>query len=519
MGCGGSVAAAKLSAELKESESELAAARSQLQDKEKQLGRVQEHHKELVSKLHGENAAAQDGRSLQDQVASLRADLAEQRAKHEEELEREREHLKLQHSDELNALKEEREAVDLRTELAAAEKSHQELVKTMEESARAEAAKFQEEAEQAEQEIAKLRPQLSELLEEQERVAAESQRIKSEYAEMKASGRGSSDLERRLAEARDEHARTEQRHEDLEAHHSGQVKALRGELMVHTEALRQRDAALRERDRELAEVNGQLTDLQSLFDEVNQQLQKECARIERLQETVALCAKQSKELEALQGMLEESHKMLSQVRDALEQERAERIKTSRLLEHEQMRTQLLLDVLKHFKEKLQGLTPQVLLSRLGVSDSKALLADGQFASLVGSGLPAELSATQPASGLLEKPYRGGVTENGSHLPSFTSPRGDEVASTAAPLDTPSMHAWAPGTASYASISGAPSPSVGNFSPLPEAKRVPGLPVSSNGLRLTSEAMSGGGPQTLPWGGLGPPVSAANSATHRLLDSE
>ena len=108
-------------------------------------------------------------------------------------------------------------------------------------------------------------------------------------------------------------------------------------------------------------------DLQGLFDEVNHQLQHECGRIERLQGAVTQCAKQAKELESLQNMLEESHVMLAQLRETLDKERAERVRVAGLLEHEQQRTQLLLDVLKHFKEKLQGLTPQVLLGRL---DSK-----------------------------------------------------------------------------------------------------------------------------------------------------
>jgi len=152
------------------------------------------------------------------------------------------------------------------------------------------------------------------------------------------------------------------------------MEELKAELAARTRELQARDRALQDRDKELADVNTQLADLQSLFDDVNQQLQTECGRIEKLQDTVSLCAKQGKELEALQGMLEESHRVLAQMRDALEHERAERVKASQLLEHEQQRTQLLLDVLKHFKEKLQGLTPQMLLSRLGCSDPKALLA-------------------------------------------------------------------------------------------------------------------------------------------------
>merc|ERR1711920_1181479 len=103
---------------------------------------------------------------------------------------------------------------------------------------------------------------------------------------------------------------------------------------------------------------------------VNHKLQSECGRVDKLQDAVQFCSKQSKELESLQVMLEDSHHMLGQVRDTLEHERAERVRTAGLLEHEQHRTRLLLDVLRHFKEKLQGLTPQMLLSRLGCADQK-----------------------------------------------------------------------------------------------------------------------------------------------------
>ena len=70
-----------------------------------------------------------------------------------------------------------------------------------------------------------------------------------------------------------------------------------------------------ERDRELVEVRSQFAELQTLFDEVNHQLQKECRRIEGLQETVNACVTQSKELEAIHHKLEESHQMLTQMRD------------------------------------------------------------------------------------------------------------------------------------------------------------------------------------------------------------
>ena len=77
----------------------------------------------------------------------------------------------------------------------------------------------------------------------------------------------------------------------------------------------QRDQLFIERDRELAEMSSQFAELQNLFDEVSHQLYTQCKRIEGVQETVNACVKQSKELEAIHHKLEESHQMLTQMRD------------------------------------------------------------------------------------------------------------------------------------------------------------------------------------------------------------
>jgi chromosome segregation ATPase len=265
------------------------------------------------------------------------------------------------------------------------------------------ARRHHEEAEQAKKQLDELRKQL-EPLQQQHRKAAEDLmeargQMAAEEEGQKSSAAVASTLERRLAQSRGEHSRAEQRWNDLERHLKEQMKELRSELHLRGNELHVRDQHLRGRDKELAEVNGQLADLQSLFDDVNQQLQTECGRIEQLQETVVLCAKQGKELEALQGMLEESHRVLAQMRDALEYERAERVKATELLEHEQQRTQLLLDVLKHFKEKLQGLTPQMLLNRLGAGasgDLAKLLENGAIITN-GAGSAGASKSSQPPS--------------------------------------------------------------------------------------------------------------------------
>ena len=81
------------------------------------------------------------------------------------------------------------------------------------------------------------------------------------------------------------------------------------------EELRKRDQLFIERDRELAEMSSQFAELPTLSDEVSHQLYTECKRIEGEQETVNACVKQSKELEAIHHNLEESHQMMTQMRD------------------------------------------------------------------------------------------------------------------------------------------------------------------------------------------------------------
>ena len=62
-------------------------------------------------------------------------------------------------------------------------------------------------------------------------------------------------------------------------------------------------------------MSSQLAELQILFDEVCHQLHVEYKRIDGVQETVNACVKQSKALEAIRHKLEESHQMLTQMRD------------------------------------------------------------------------------------------------------------------------------------------------------------------------------------------------------------
>jgi len=410
----------KLESDLKKSESELRSERQRLSQQEAQLA-------DLKRDQGQHTADAQQAAQLKASLQDLQAAHQQQELEHRRELERHREQLHQNHSEELRLAQEKDEF--LRRELASkfemvqrdvqfdretAAQVRQERAQLMAETAEAEAKRQREDAEATEKEAQHLREELGPLRVEYNQAARELQETRialegeramraSAAAATSVDARRETSLEVRLAEARSECARSEQKFAELQVYVQRQKHDLEGEVQTRGEELQQRNGALQQRDRELRGVNFQLADLQGLFDDVNSQLQAECGRVEKLQATVQICAKQGKELETLQGMLEDSHRMLAQVRDALEHERSERLKTQGMFEHEQQRTRLLLDVLKHFKEKLQGLTPQMLLSRLGSADPKVLLGNLPFDPVALDAAtamaPFAAHATAPASNL------------------------------------------------------------------------------------------------------------------------
>mmetsp|Transcript_10312 Transcript_10312/g.24813 ORF Transcript_10312/g.24813 Transcript_10312/m.24813 type:complete len:485 (+) Transcript_10312:83-1537(+) len=449
MGCGGSVSKQSLHDELEASERELDTERRRLQEKDSQIASVQEC---LQKQLRG---SEQESTRPPQSVEQLRGELEAKRAEHAAALQKQKETLGKKHEEELQSMLKAREDELCRTLGERAERAEAEAAtrREAEEVAKAEiAARLSEVEASATSEVERHRAEVEAARTELRTLESQGQQLRAEHGEaaemlrearrslrleqeQRTSGSQVATLEHRLAEAQREHERAEQRHGDVTAHLKAQLRDLHEELHVRAEDLRERDATVLRRDQELEEVNSQLKDLQGLFDEVNGQLQRECGRIERLQGAVTQCAKQAKELESLQNMLEESHRMLAQLRETLEKERAERIKVAALLEHEQQRTQLLLDVLKHFKEKLQGLTPQMLLSRLGVSDAKAALLSSPGLNL--SKLIAEASADLPSPGL--SPYASGT-------PGRKGPPASSNSLNFAALRGPSPKAGCPGLA-------------------------------------------------------------------------
>ncbi|CAE8615507.1 unnamed protein product [Polarella glacialis] len=462
MGCGGSVSKEELVEELQVSERELQEERQRLKEKDDQIASIRDC---LQKQLKSNEEASMRNAASTHSVEELCSELQARRADHSEALKTQREVLLGEHQQELDSVLQARDTALLRTLSDRAEQAerevetHARIKREAVERARAELgeklseatatgeaqlSRQRAEADAVEAELRSLRSQVGPLRQEHDQAAQALQEarllLRSEQAE-RSSGRGQASLlEEHLVEAQREHLRAEQRHGDLQQHSRSQLRDQQNELQVRAEELRGKDAALQRRDAELAEVNSQLADLQGLFDEVNNQLQSECGRIERLQGAVSVCSRQSKELESLQGMVEESHRMLAQLREALEQERAERLRVAGLLEHEQQRTQLLLDVLKHFKEKLQGLTPQMLLSRLGVTDPKVLASGvGAGAALSALGLngycnsPAPFSGNSPAVGKVSLSPCPPVPR--PHLPPATAAK---TAPDSTPRPTPAM---------------------------------------------------------------------------------
>lgn len=401
MGCGSSVAGRTstdplIREALERTERDLAEHGRKMEEKNRQIAQVQRHVQTTE-----EAAFARSSSSLSS--AELRTELDEHRQECARELQRQRTDLTAKHHQALQSTRELRFEVHSRAigEKAAVAKdcltqheedtqlAHEVLVKRLQADGDAAAKRHRHETEHAERETERLRERLISLKNEREEAA----HTLSETREMLRND-ASRDLqpsdhfpsiENKLAEVQEERLRSAQRYADLETHLRSQMQQLHVDFGNRSEEVRQKNALLVKRNEELTEVNNQLAELQRLFCDVCKQLQSECDRLEQLQGTVSLCTTQNEELEHLQSMLTDAHGMVAEVRQALEEEKADRVRAAGLLEHEKQRTQLLLDVLRHFKDKLRGLTPQALLNRLrpGV-DAKAILASLDATPLAGN---------------------------------------------------------------------------------------------------------------------------------------
>jgi len=427
MGSGASTKALRQS--LKVAADELAEERRRAEEKDSQLTSVQVALREQLDSSREESVQITKREMC---ICELRSELRAGETEHAGDLQRLTTELSERHHTEVRNLRQEYDETleetferrakqatdDAQMQRETLEQAHHALVQHLREAAEAVSERHRSEIERSETTITRLRDdaavaqgernQVEEALREARELVHEAQlqqahasassrqrasklerRCSQTQLEHVAASASSADrascLEQRLAEVQHDRDAMETTCSDMErafaqteSYNQAEQRELRVELRRYAEQLDERGAALRQTEDDLRDLNGQFDELQDLFAEVTNQLQVECSRVAAMQENVAVCAKQTNELEQLRVMLDDSHAMLAQLREALDEERAERLKASGLLDHEQKRTKVLLDVLRSFKEKLQGLTPQMLLNRVGASDLKEL------ATLVGS---------------------------------------------------------------------------------------------------------------------------------------
>lgn len=155
-----------------------------------------------------------------------------------------------------------------------------------------------------------------------------------------------------------------------------QTKILQSELSKVAYSVGQKDHELKVKDAELLEVRQNLLGIQDEMDEVGQQLKEQCSRVQRVERELSgsrdLGHKRRLHLQKSHGggekvrvmrqMVQESHSGIAQLCSLFEQEREMRENCSQGLKQQRLRTELLLQLLQHFKNRTQDLAPQAILA-------------------------------------------------------------------------------------------------------------------------------------------------------------
>mmetsp|Transcript_118043 Transcript_118043/g.376374 ORF Transcript_118043/g.376374 Transcript_118043/m.376374 type:complete len:433 (+) Transcript_118043:272-1570(+) len=143
----------------------------------------------------------------------------------------------------------------------------------------------------------------------------------------------------------------------------GKTRALQHDLNKAVYVVGQRDQELRVMNSELQEVRQSLSSIQDEMDEVNRQLKEQCSRVQRVESSVRISRDLGEKVMAMREMVKESHAAMGQLCGFLEHERTRREDCAMGLRQQKVRTELLLQLLHHFKNRTNDLSPQALLSR------------------------------------------------------------------------------------------------------------------------------------------------------------
>lgn len=148
--------------------------------------------------------------------------------------------------------------------------------------------------------------------------------------------------------------------EDFQRSLDGQAKVLQNELSKVAYSIGQRDHELKVKDSELQEVRENLSGIQDEMDEVNSQLKVQCQRVQRVERELSLSSDLGEKVKNMRLMLQESHSGIAQLCALVNQERQKRDQYTQGLKQQRLRTELLLQLLHHFKNCTQELAPQSL---------------------------------------------------------------------------------------------------------------------------------------------------------------
>lgn len=150
----------------------------------------------------------------------------------------------------------------------------------------------------------------------------------------------------------------------------GKVRSLQYELNKVSYTVGLRDHEVKVKDSELQEVRQSLACIQVEMDEANLQLNTQCARVQRVENSLRGSRDLGEKVTQMREMLNESHSALSQLCGILEEERRQREQCAQGLKQQRVRTEFLLQLLQHFRTRTQDLTPNAILGgNAGGADS------------------------------------------------------------------------------------------------------------------------------------------------------
>eukprot|EP00434_Breviolum_minutum_P038524 symbB.v1.2.034174.t1/scaffold4364.1/size40671/3 len=158
--------------------------------------------------------------------------------------------------------------------------------------------------------------------------------------------------------------------EDFQRSLDGQARVLQNELSKVAYSIGQRDHELKVKDSELQEVRVSLSGIQDEMDEVNSHLKVQCQRVQRVERELSLSSDlgaRSRTIQAflfdsditgekvknMRQMLQESHSGIAQLCTLVNQDHLKKPG----LKQQRLRTELLLQLLHHFKNRTQDLAP------------------------------------------------------------------------------------------------------------------------------------------------------------------